>query len=213
MTTLLSSIPASHYWPAYRWPAFSRLASQPSGAPLVVLPLAGLETRNDELPLDAEALLLEALLTDYAKRPATPDFLALPPLTYLPRLGSGSLWASDYPTAHRLVDEVCLSVKAAGFRRIAMVNCCPERAPFVDVAARDLRVNHQLQMFCLNLDLFGCSLPAKGELSATAVELLGHVLATLDGRPSATAATWGCAVEDFANLMAAVHAHPALKSA
>ncbi|MFH1496553.1 MAG: hypothetical protein ABII82_01890, partial [Verrucomicrobiota bacterium] len=70
----------------------------------------------------------------------------------------------DPPTAHAFIDEVCASVAAAGFSRVVLCNASPCNEALCDVAARDLRIERGLQMFCVNLSALRIDCGASNEV-------------------------------------------------
>ncbi len=141
-------------WHARRWPTFAARAA-PEAA-LVLLPVYSMTDWGLGLPLDAEEVLGSALL-DAALSSASPpvDALVLPPFRYTPRLSAATAFTLDLEDAHRQLRELLVSAARPGFRRFVLYNTSPFLEEWIDVAARDLRVEDDLQLFCLNLSGLG----------------------------------------------------------
>jgi hypothetical protein len=103
-------------------------------------------------PMDSEETVLMHVLRD-ACRLVAPDRkpLVVPPLRFAFGADPSCAFPVDQPTAHALIAEVALSVAAAGFRKIAIVNSSPWNEELCSAAARDLRVARGLHMFHIHL--------------------------------------------------------------
>ncbi len=138
------------FWPWFSSPAIGAWPKRE--ATVVILPLAGMADWGLGHPLDAEETVLMHVLRD-ACRLAAPDRkpLVLPPLRFAFGADASCAFPVDQPTAHALIAEVALSVAAAGFRKIAIVNSSPWSEELCSAAARDLRVARGLHMFHIHL--------------------------------------------------------------
>lgn len=144
----------SSFWPWFTWAEFARMPNKERT--VVVVPLAGFADWGLGHALDAEEqVLMHVLAAAAAFRPAAEHHLVLPPLRFVAGPSPTCAFAVDPPTAIAFISDVCSSIKAAGFRRIVLLNASPWNEELVDVAARDLRIEKSLQMFCVNLSALG----------------------------------------------------------
>jgi creatinine amidohydrolase len=137
------------FWPWRSWTDFAGLPDKKNMC--VVVPLCGFADWGSGLPLDAEEVVLMPVLAAAASRSDATQLLVTPPLRFVAGADPGCAFALDVPTAHAFIEEVCVSIAAAGFRRIVLFNSSPWNEDLIDVAARDLRIERGLQMFCINL--------------------------------------------------------------
>ncbi|EIP98577.1 uncharacterized protein, putative amidase [Opitutaceae bacterium TAV1] len=146
------------FWPWHPWTDFARWPDP--GSVTVVLPVAGMADWDLGWPLDAEETLSLGILRAAAARPALPEgrLLVLPPLRFVLGPSASCAFPVDPPLAHAALAEGCSGVAAAGFRRIVLYNASPWNEELVDAAARDLRIDHGWQMFCINLSALGLDL-------------------------------------------------------
>lgn len=186
------------FWPWRTWPDFALL---PPTETLVVVPVAGYAERGD-LPLDAEEGVLMRVLQRAARLFDRPDrLLVVPPLRFvLGPVGTG-VFAVDPPLAHAFIAEVCRSVAASGFRRIVLCNASPANEDLCDVAARDLRIDHGLQLFCVHLGALGLDLGASDPAG------LAQIARLLDGTASDALERHG---RRLASLLGEIVRRPAL---
>ncbi|WP_221033112.1 creatininase family protein [Actomonas aquatica] len=144
------------FWPWHRWPEFAHWPDPAST--LVVVPIAGFGEWGLGHGQDVEETVLNHVLRRALEldTPAPHSLLVIPPLRFVFAPNDDSPFALDPPTFHTLLEEVVTSIKASGFRRILLYNASPWNDPLTAAAARDLRIDHELQMFriCLSgLDL------------------------------------------------------------
>jgi len=141
-------------WAWKRWPEFA--AWPHPDETLVVCPIAGFVDWGLGHPLDSEELVLTQLLRSASlNRPAGLEILVLPVLRYVLGPGPGCCFSVTPPEAHAFIDEIAQSVQQAGFRKILLLNSSPWNEQLCDAAARDLRIDRCLQMFCVNLAALG----------------------------------------------------------
>jgi hypothetical protein len=81
--------------------------------------------------------------------------LVVPPLRFAFGSEPGCAFQVDQPTAHALIAEVAVSIAAAGFRKIVIVNASPWSEELCSAAARDLRVSRGLHIFQIHLSAIG----------------------------------------------------------
>jgi hypothetical protein len=70
-------------------------------------------------------------------------------------IGPSRAFAVDAATAMRMLDEICRYVASAGFRRIILYSSSPANESVCEVAAREIRIGQELQMFSINLGALG----------------------------------------------------------
>ena len=166
------------FWPWLTWADFSRLPDK--DAVLVVVPSAGFADWGLGRPFDAEETVLMPVLAEAVRRRSDKvRLLVVPPLRFVAGPGPGTAFAVDAPTAIAFINEVCGSVKAAGFSRVVLFNASPWNEEIVDAAARDLRIERNLQMFCVNLSALGLDFrpdraKSRANLQALLTSLLGR---------------------------------------
>jgi len=164
-------------WHARRWPQFAE-CGQPADKH-IILPVYSIADWAMGRPLDSEEVVgshfLDAALTELAEQF---DCLVLPPFRFTPAQSIGTQFAVDIEQAHQALMETITSAAVPGFRRFILFNTSPFLEEWIDVAARDLRVNADYQMFCINLSGVGLDFhPTRGgersALQAVLTELLG----------------------------------------
>jgi creatinine amidohydrolase len=163
-------------WHARRWPQFSGLSEPESN--LIIQPVYSITEWGTDFPLDSEEVVGSALL-DAALLKAGADFRVqvLPPLRYTPELSPATRFGLDVEVAHRVLEETLTSAALTGYRRFVLFNTSPLLEEWIDVAGRDLRVVHDLQMFCVNLSGLGLDFhPLRGGQRVGLRALLEHLL-------------------------------------
>ena len=166
------------FWPWLPWADFSRLPDKDEV--LVIVPIAGFADWGLGRPFDAEETVLMPVLAEAVRRRSEKvRLLVVPPLRFVAGPGPRTAFAVDAPTAIAFINEVCASVKEAGFRRIVLFNASPWNEEIVDAAARDLRIERNLQMFCVNLSALGLDFrpdraKSRANLQALLTSLLGR---------------------------------------
>jgi len=185
------------FWPWLTWPDVARAAAGPA---VVLVPVAGFAERPG-LPLDAEeGVLLRVVRAAAPKVGGGSRLLVVPPLRFVAGADETGAFAVDVPLAHAFIAEVCRSIAASGFRRVVLCNASTWNEDLCDVAARDLRIESGLQMFCVHLSALGLDFcdetpDARARLlglledgdAADLAALGGHLAALLDeiaGRPA-----------------------------
>lgn len=140
-------------WHTRPWPEFQSMAGR---EPLIVLPIYSMTDWGMGRPLDAEEVLGSAVL-DEALAGVNGSLAAwvLAPFRFVPRLSAATRFGVDTEVAHQALEETIRSAAASGVRRFVLFNTSPLLEDWVDVAARDLRVGHDLQLFCVNLSGVG----------------------------------------------------------
>lgn len=137
------------FWPWLTWADFSRLADKKNIS--VVVPLAGFADWGLGHALDAEESVLMRVLASASRLHDPSRLLVIPPLRFVVGANPGCAFTVDPPAAHAFIDEVCATIAAAGFSRVVLLNASPWNEELIDSAARDIRIERGLQMFCINL--------------------------------------------------------------
>lgn len=172
------------FWP---WRTWADFAERPDKAAITVIcPVIGFADWSLDAPLDIEETIALSVLRAALQRPEAPaaSLLVLPPQRFVVGPHASCAFALDVPTVHATLEEWCLSVKAAGFRRIVFYNSSPWNEELVDAAARDIRIEHGLQMFCVNLGALGLDFaPWRGGERALLRQLIAELHAAETGGP------------------------------
>ena len=142
------------FWPWRTWTDFARLTAAQKAATTVIVPVAGFADWGLGHALDAEELVLTHLIkAAVAQSPAGFTPLVIPPLRFVLGPDPACAFAVDPPTAHALLREVALSIKATGFGRLILFNASPWNEELCAAASRDLRIELGLQIFRINLGM------------------------------------------------------------
>ncbi len=140
-------------WHSRPWPEVQSMAGR---VPLIVLPIYSMTDWGMGRPLDAEEVLGSAVLEEaLAGVNGSLAIRVLPPFRFVPRFSAATCFGVDAEVAHQALEDTIRSAAASGVRRFVLLNTSPLLEDWVDVAARDLRVGHDLQLFCANLSGVG----------------------------------------------------------
>jgi creatinine amidohydrolase len=145
----LCQVDEKTFWPWRTWADFARLADKKNIS--VIVPIVGFADWGLGHALDAEETVLMRVLAAASRLSDPTRLLVLPPLRFVIGANPGCAFTVDVPTAHAFIDEVCATIAAAGFRRVVLFNASPWNEELIDAAARDIRIERELQMFCINL--------------------------------------------------------------
>lgn len=186
------------FWPWLRWTDFARWPDK--ARTVVVVPLAGFADWGLGHPLDLEETLASAILREAAQGiAAAPGFrlLTLPPLRFVTGHDPGCAFAAGAPETHRFIEEIVAGVAASGFTRVVLYNASPWNEELIDAAARDIRIDRGLQMFCVNLSGLGYDLhPARGKSRRDAQTLATWLLGVEPDAPAPPLASSPCRPEE-----------------
>jgi creatinine amidohydrolase len=124
---------------------------------LAVLPVYGFADHGMGLPMDAEEVVLSALLTAAcAEAAAISAPCVLPPLRFGPAPGAANSWFGVSPEdARDLVLELAKGVRFAGFAKLLIVSSSPWQRECLDAAARDARIETGLIVYRVHLASLG----------------------------------------------------------
>ncbi len=202
------------FWPWRAWTDFAGPGDKKNIC--VVVSLVGFADWGGGLPIDAEENVLTRVLAAAAAHSDPARVLVVPPLRFVTGEAPNCAFTLDVPAAHAFIEEVCVSIAAAGFRRIVLFNSSPWNEDLIDVAARDLRIERGLQMFCINLSALDLDFhPTRSSgrrdarTLAAALTLLGDNAAAVD-TPAEAAAILERAASRLAGLFSEINARPAL---
>lgn len=142
--------------------SWTQIRDLPKDPGVVILPVGAIEQHGPHLPTLTDTLLVTQILTHtLAQLPEEVHAWALPAVNY-----GKSNEHLDFPgtmtlstaTLMAVLHELAASVKKAGFRRLAFFNGHGGNVAVLDAAARDIRANTGLLMFCLHPSLY-CEAP------------------------------------------------------
>ncbi|MBT65392.1 MAG: hypothetical protein CML13_19515 [Puniceicoccaceae bacterium] len=177
-------------WHARRWPQFDEYASPEQT--LVILPVYSIADWCMGRPMDSEEVVGSVVL-DQALEATREELtaLVLPPIRFTPRQSVGTQFHLDIELAHQMIIETIRSAAVPGFKRFVLFNTSPFLEEWIDVAARDLRVVHDLQIFCVNLSGVGLDFhPIRGGdlsgLDSILTEVLGEAAEPSDAQLAQT---------------------------
>ena len=174
------------FWPWLTWSDFSRLPGKKNIA--VIVPVAGFSDWGIGHALDAEeTVLMNVLAAASEKLAGSVRLLVLPPLRFVAGPETAGAFTVDAPTMLAFVDEVCVSIAAAGFSRVVLLNASPWNEELIDASARDIRIGRGLQMFCINLSALDLDFHPERSHSRRKVQTL--ITALTDTVPLDTVAT------------------------
>lgn len=145
-----SWIPDNRFLPYLTWKQVEALDKKSS---LIILPTAAIEQHGHHLPLATDTLLNNYVLGRALELiPATLPVYALAPICYgksNEHLGFPGTLSVSASTLMAVVHDVAQSVAAAGFKRLVIYNSHGGNSSLLDVMARDLRAEFDLQVFRL----------------------------------------------------------------
>jgi len=138
------------FWPRLSWPKFNSMQDKENV--LVVLPIVGFTDWKLNLFLDMEELISMPVLKEASRElENTLPHLVLPPLRFVLGFGETSCFSVDPETAHNTLKEIVISIQESGFRKVIFYNSSPWNEDLLNVAARDIRIELGMQMFCIDL--------------------------------------------------------------
>ncbi len=173
-------------WTSLSWIDFSQLPDK--GRTVVIVPIVGFADWNLHLPLDVEETLLSNILREASARSRCAfPVLTIPPLRFVAGPQDVCAFTVSPPVICALVEETALSIKAGGFQKIVLLNSSPWNEELCDAVARDLRIDHGLQMFCINMSALDIDLhPRRGPMRKT-IQGLFETLTGIERDPMAHA--------------------------
>lgn len=157
METVLCNADKSTFWSNYSWKQFVELPDKDNC--IVILPIVGFADWGLGHGLDAEeTLLTEVLKRSVEKKKEALDFRVTPPLRFALGPYVHNFFGVDPDLGHAMVEEIIGCIKIAGFKKVVLFNSSPWNEEFIDVIGRDVRISHQLSLFCVNLAGLGFDL-------------------------------------------------------
>jgi len=173
-TPLLCVADEATFWPALRWTDFDRMPGRERT--MVVVPVVGMADWGLGHALDTEEVLLTRILREASLRRGDLPLLVIPPLRFVLGPHPGCAFPVTPPVACALIEETVLSIKRSGFTKVVLFNSSPWNEELCDAVARDLRIEHALQMFCINLSALDLDLHPTRSRSRRQVQSLAAAL-------------------------------------
>lgn len=139
---------------AWRFDELKRLDEARRDALVAVLPIGATEQHGPHLPVSVDTAILDAIVDRTIQ--GLPDET---PATFLPRLTVGksdehSRYAGTLSlsaeTLLRVIGEIADGVINAGFRKLVLLNSHGGQVSVLDIAARELRIKHDLAAVVCN---------------------------------------------------------------
>lgn len=132
----------------------AQIATELRDSSIAVLPVGAIEQHGPHLPLAADLIVAEALATAVVEsRGRELDLWQLPPLAFSKSnehsWSPGTIWITSNTMLHLLCD-IARSLAQTPIRKIAILNGHGGNSSLLDVALRDLRVEHGLMLFLLH---------------------------------------------------------------
>jgi len=212
-TPLLCVADEATFWPALRWTDFHGMPHRERT--VVVVPIVGMADWGLGQALDTEEVLLTRILREASLRRGDLPLLVIPPLRFVLGPDPGCVFPVSPPVACALIEETVLSIKRSGFTKVVLFNSSPWNEELCDAVARDLRIEHALQMFCINLSALGLDLHPTRSRSRRDIASLAAALggAALGSGPEGTAlpeVLFEAAADRLAGFLREIHGRPPL---
>lgn len=205
MTPVLFPADPATFWPLRPWTDF---ATDPRRSEtVVVVPVVGMADWGLGLPLDLEERVLSAVLRHASEVRGELPLLVTPPVRFVVGPSAGAAFTVTPPVACALLAEMVLSVQASGYPKVVFLNSSPWNEELCDAVARDLRIDHGVQMFCVNLAALGLDLdPGRNPRREAIAALFAATVAT-DGLPEES----GPPARHLVSLLREIQARPPLR--
>jgi creatinine amidohydrolase len=175
--TWLANADRDTSWAHHAWEDFAAFAGRDRA--LAILPVFGFADHGLGLPLDAEEIVGSAVL-----RRATELIKTAIPCRVLPPVRFGlapypsTFFGIDAETAHAILVELAVGVKAAGFTKLVFFSSSPWNKELVDATSRDIRVELGLQTFLVNTSGLGFDFHPASQTRAQAQAATSYLLDT-----------------------------------
>jgi creatinine amidohydrolase len=152
-------IPDNRFLPYFTWKQVDALSREDT---LFILPTAAIEQHGHHLPLATDTLLNNYILGHALQLlPAEMPIYALAPICYgksNEHLGFPGTLSVSATTMMSVIHDVAESLHQSGFKRLVLYNSHGGNSSLVDMMARDLRAEFDMQTFCL----YGAGKPLPG---------------------------------------------------
>lgn len=152
-------------WAEHSGPA---LAQRLDRSTVVLCPIGAIEHHGPHLPLSTDTVIAESVTAEAARRAADDgiDVVVLPTIAYAKSdehaWAPGTLWLSA-DTLLRTLDDLGRSLRSSPARRLVFVNGHGGNVALLQLAARDLRRAHGLDVFTTTAFAVGAATPPNGE--------------------------------------------------
>jgi creatinine amidohydrolase len=208
------------FWPLASWPEIAALPRK--GETLVVIPVVGMADWGLGQPLYLEEIVLSCVMRQASGLRGDLPLLVTPPVRFVVGPDPRCAFPVSPPVACALLEEIVLSVRASGFTKVVFLNSSPWNEELCDAVARDLRIGHGVQMFCVNLSALGLDLdpsrnPDRAPIASLFLALGGTTAETVPASPASPVLPAGCATakrDDAAlhllSLLREIHGRPPL---
>jgi creatinine amidohydrolase/Fe(II)-dependent formamide hydrolase-like protein len=141
----------TRYLPNLTWQEVKALDKETG---VVILPVGAIEQHGPHLPTVTDTLIVTSLLNAaMANLPDEVKAWSLPPLNYgksNEHTGFPGTISLSTTTLIAVLHDIAVSVKSAGFRRLAFINGHGGNTALLDATARDIRAASGLMCFCLH---------------------------------------------------------------
>lgn len=114
---------------------------------VVLLPIAAIEQHGAHLPVGTDSIILEALLSRFAKeKNMEPGNVLIAPQLYVGKsnehMGFCGTLTLTAKTLYSVLEELVAAIVKSGFRKIVFVNSHGGNTDLLNLIARDLRINY-----------------------------------------------------------------------
>ena len=146
------------FWIEYTSEAFSRL---PHEQLIAVLPVGAVEQHGPHLPLSVDALVADELARRLAEALPEESHVIILPTQSIAKSNEHVSYAGTLTlSVETLIAAWCeigACVARAGVRKLVLLNAHGGNVPVMDIVARELRVRHEMLVFCVSW--WGLGLP------------------------------------------------------
>lgn len=130
------------------------IAAIPKESALLILPIASVEQHGNHLPVFTDSMLNESLIAGAMELlPADVQAWLLPPLQYgksNEHTGFSGTFSLSTSALQAVLADLTRSMKADGWKKLMIINSHGGNPEIITLAARDARVELDLEVFCVN---------------------------------------------------------------